>query len=123
MKKFDVLSAKIYFEGSKKYKYRPILFIYSKGNVIFARKMTSKPPRNSYPGEYQLKDWKQAGLDKPTVVRMSKYVVVNKNEIKSVVGHLSDEDIENIKNLLNTPYKESYNPDDVIDEFLYNYIK
>lgn len=54
---------------------------------------------------------------------MSKYIRVHKNEIKSVVGHLSDEDIENIKNLLNTPYKESYNPDDVIDEFLYTYIK
>ena len=40
-----------------------------------------------------------------------------------VFGHLSDEDIENIKNLLNTPYKESYNPDDVVDEFLYTYIK
>lgn len=85
--------------------------------------MTSKPPRNNYPGEYQLKDWKQAGLDKLTVVRMSKYVIVNKNEINGVVGHLPDKDIENIKNLLNTPYKESYNPDDVMDEFLYNYIK
>ena len=43
------------------------------GQVLVAgAKVTSHAPRPDFPGEVQLKNWQQAGLTKPSVVRCSK---------------------------------------------------
>lgn len=118
MKPFDIVSAKIYFEDSKQFKYRPVLCIAIKGNDVVVRKMTGSPKRDNYPGEYPLKDWKQEGLNKATVVRMSKHVTIPTSYVKGIIGHLSKRDELEIRALINTPYKESYNIDDEIDEYL-----
>lgn len=121
MKPFDIVSAKIYFEDSKQFKYRPVLCIAVKGNDVVVRKMTGKTVRNNYPGEYPLKDWKQEGLNKSTVVRMSKHITIPKSHIKGVIGHLTKRDKIEVRKLINTPYKESYNIGDEIEDLYYNY--
>lgn len=122
MKKFDILLAKVNFEDSNKYKVRPVLCINKIQNGIIARKMTSKSTRNNYPGEYYIQDWREAGLYKPTVVRMSKYVTVPFNNIIKTIGHLTPKDIKEVKQLMYTPYKEAFNPDDELGEYFTNYL-
>lgn len=118
MKPFDIISAKIYFEDTNEFKYRPVLCLDVLDNIIIARKMTGTKKRDNYPGEYPLKDWKQEGLNKATVVRMSKHIRIKKSNVNKVIGHLSQRDEKEIRELLDTPYKESYNIDDEIDEYL-----
>ena len=43
---------------------------------LLAVKVTSHAPRPEFPGEVALLDWQQAGLEKPSVVRCSKHLVV-----------------------------------------------
>lgn len=123
MRKYKIFLAKVGYENSNDSKVRPILVLKKIGNTIIARSITTKEPRNNYPGEYRVKDIKTAGLPKPSVIRMSKHLFVNSSDVYRQLGELSIEDAKNVEKLENTPYKESYNPDDVIDEFLYNYIK
>ena len=118
MKPFDIISAKIYFEDTNEFKYRPVLCLDVLDNIVIARKMTGSKKRNNYPGEYPLKDWKQEGLNKATVVRMSKHMTIPWSYIKSIIGHLTKRDEIEVRKLINTPYKESYNIDDEIDEYL-----
>ena len=44
--------------------------------VVLAVKVTGHGPRLGYPGEVRIEDWKAAGLDKPSVARCSKSLVV-----------------------------------------------
>ena len=41
MKPFDIISAKVYFEDTRCYKFRPVLCLDIYNNNVIARKMTS----------------------------------------------------------------------------------
>jgi mRNA interferase MazF len=43
---------------------------------LLAVKVTSHAARAEFPGEVVLQDWQQAGLEKPSVARCSKHMVV-----------------------------------------------
>lgn len=118
MKIFDILLAKVDFEDNGRYKIRPVLCIRKNKDNVIARKITSKEPGPNYPGEYPLKDWKQEGLNKASVIRMSKHTTIPCTDIKRVIGHLTERDAKEVMSLINTPYKESYNIDDEIDEYV-----
>lgn len=85
VKPFDILSAKVYFEDCNKYKFRPVLCLDVQDNRVIARKMTMEEARDNYPGEYPLKDWEQEGLNKKTVVRMSKHLTIPKSYVRKVI--------------------------------------
>lgn len=121
MRAFDILLAKVDFDNEDDYKVRPVLCLDKEGDTIIARKMTSNNPRPNYPGEYLLKDWKQENLHKASTVRMSKHVKLPNDYVLKVIGHLSQRDEKEIRKLLDTPYKESYNIDDEIEDLYYNY--
>ena len=123
MSKYKVVLADVKFANDNGHKVRPVLVIKDKGNSIEGRVITSKEPRKDYPGEYPIQDINSAGLNIKSTIRMSKHVTISKKKIYKELGELDTEDAKNVEKLENTPYKESYNPDDVIDEFLYNYIK
>lgn len=118
MKTFDIFLARVYFEDIEGHKIRPVLCISDNDETIEGRKITSKPKRDTYPGECDIEDWKKAGLREPSVVRMSKYVTIPKRDIKKLIGHLTLKDIQKISEYMDTPYKESYNIDDEIDNYL-----
>ena len=44
--------------------------------LLLAVKVTSHAPRPDCPGEVVLEDWQEAGLEKPSVARCSKHMVV-----------------------------------------------
>lgn len=49
---------------------------------------------------YQILDWKGAGLRKPTVIKLNRQSHIDDDDIIVYLGHLSDEDIANIEELL-----------------------
>ena len=62
--------------------------------VVLAVKVTGHGPRPEFPGEVRLEDWRQAGLDKPSVARCSKTLIVPMQAFEGKVryGTLSDGD-------------------------------
>lgn len=74
---YDVWRLAFYFEDKPDVaKERPVVVLdYNSetGQVLIAgAKVTTHAPRPDFPGEVQLKNWMQAGLQKPSVVRCSK---------------------------------------------------
>lgn len=118
---YTLYIAKVKFEENNKYKKRPVLVLRYSGDTAICRKVTSQPKRPNYPGEVELLDWKKEGLHKLSVVRMSKHLNLDKSDLLHKIGDLTDNDQERVENEINTPYKESYNIDDEIEDLYYNY--
>ena len=86
-------------------KKRPVLVIPGNDSpLIMVLKMTSHSPRGNFKGEYQLIDYKSAGLKKPTVVRCSKIMSMDEKSFNDKIGILQPRDIMNITNILRDMY-------------------
>ena len=94
---WDVCLANVMFEDVPESKVRPVLVLNGGAVVIECIKMTSKPPRT---GEYEVKMWKEAGLHKPTTVRLSKRLCLDANRVLKRIGHLDPVDIIKIEQLI-----------------------
>lgn len=92
---FDIVVVRFAFEDKPEVsKPRPAVVVGlcdGKAQLTFA-KVTSHAPRLECPGEVQLLDWEDEGLAKPSTVRCSKLVALAENQIRTVVGHLTDRD-------------------------------
>lgn len=76
-KPYEVWRLRFFFEDKPDVaKERPVVVLdrnEETGQVLVAgAKVTSHAPRPEFPGEVSLKNWQQAGLVKPSVVRCSK---------------------------------------------------
>ena len=62
--------------------------------LVLVVKVTSHAPRPNYPGEVPLEDWKDAGLDKPSVARCSKTLLIPRSYLAGShrYGRLSSRD-------------------------------
>lgn len=97
--KWDIYIANVRFDDAPKSKIRPVVILgESDGFVIEGLKMTSKLPRAIT--DYSLKKWKEAGLHKQTVVRISKKLALNHTEIIKRIGRLDPVDIYDIELLI-----------------------
>ena len=54
--------------------------------------MTKTKPRTNFQGEYRIKYWREAGLECPTTVRLSKVLKVPTSYFRRKVGTLHKED-------------------------------
>jgi hypothetical protein len=54
--------------------------------------------------DYVIKDYKAAGLTKPSIIRFDKTILVGKSQLTDYIGHLSEEDIKAIQKI--TPIRE-----------------
>ena len=94
MKKWEIYLADVPFEDISESKLRPVLVIGDSVFQINCLKMTSQPPRL---GEYVLKMWKEAGLLKPTTVRISKKLMLSPDAFRKYIGSLQSIDIYEIQ--------------------------
>lgn len=94
MKKWDICIANVPFEDLPQSKPRPVVVLEDKTVTVYCLKMTGQPPR---PGEYPIKRWKEAGLDKPTTVRISKRLSLPAKNILKRIGSLHPVDIIEIQ--------------------------
>ena len=101
----DIIEAFVYYEDNPLIgKIRPVLVISPEEIFVLSLKMTSHPPRYSYPGEYSVIKWKEAGLSKPTTVRASKILKIRYEDIIRIRGRLDESDMFQIRVILNNLY-------------------
>ena len=101
----DIIEAFVYYEDNPLVgKRRPVLVISSDEIFVLSLKMTSHPPRNTYPGEYPLIKWQKAGLSKPTTVRASKILKIRYEDIIRVRGRIDEGDMFQIRQILQNLY-------------------
>ena len=106
IEKWEVWNVQFAYEDKpEEAKIRPVLVIDARKNIVIALKITSHNPRKEYGGEDQIEKWKEAGLDKPSVVRCSKRAVFEESDFISKRGKLQSGDIISIQALLNYYYQ------------------
>ena len=106
MEIFDIILVEFVFrEDENSYKYRPAMLV-NDFDVFQLAQITSHSKRVST--DYEIKNWKEAGLDKPSTILFNKKKLINKKESildisKSgngvYIGHLTVEDINKLKEL------------------------
>ncbi|MCL2753324.1 MAG: type II toxin-antitoxin system PemK/MazF family toxin [Defluviitaleaceae bacterium] len=99
----DIILVRYPFDEDKKqFKIRPSLIIerYQDTLEILILKMTTSPPRNGF--DYAIKKWNTFGLDKPSTVRISRKLVIEKASILKLLGTISNEDLSNVMKIYNS---------------------
>ena len=86
MERYDIWQAKVKFEESDEAKERPVL-IWNNQVFLVAYKMTGTD-RGEDPDEYRIRYWKEAGLTKPTSVRLRKVLRLEKGDLLYKIGEL-----------------------------------
>lgn len=76
----------------------PVLVINGKEAISLGYRMTSTIRNGEL--EYLIKDWVEAGLDRPTIIRIGKRVPIYNKNILSYIGKLSKRDIDAIKEIM-----------------------
>ncbi len=97
MTKWDVYIAEVPFEDLAEMKVRPVVILEDSVALVDCLKLTSQTPRY---GEYVLQKWSEAGLLKPTTVRISKRLALKPDLFRKRIGSLHPIDILEIQKLL-----------------------
>jgi mRNA interferase MazF len=107
-KKWEIVLVPFPFTDLSSAKRRPALIVspdnYNVGKDVVIAYITSQinlPPRL---GDYDLQKWKEAGLPKPSKVRM-KFATLDKSIIVKKLGKLEKEDSEEIGKILLSFFK------------------
>lgn len=106
MKKFMKTSkakrGEVWFAYDEQGKLRPYIVISNDPMVLeiapeddfLMAKVTSKPVRNRF--DIPIQDWKEAGLNKPSIVRCYKLRTIHKDLLDFCVGSLTEHDLERV---------------------------
>lgn len=97
LRQWEIYLADVPFEDLPQSKLRPVIILEDGTVLVDCLKMTSQPPR---PGEYLLQRWAEAGLRKPTTVRLSKRLALPPAAFRKRLGELDLVDIFEISKRL-----------------------
>jgi len=104
--RWDIWYARVKFEDSDMAKNRPVLVIDGDVGFVLSLKITTHGPRKGYPGEYQIVQWKEAGLIAPSVIRISKLLHLPDDSMIKKIGVLQEQDRLRIFMLYELIYKK-----------------
>ena len=94
--RWDIWIAKVEFEEGTGSKIRPVLIIDGTRCYVLSLKITSHVPRSQFLGEYQIIEWKEAGLMKPSTIRISKQLNLPTDSFVKRIGRLTELDRLNV---------------------------
>ena len=94
--RWDIWIARVEFEEGSGSKIRPVLIIDGTRCYVLSLKITSHDPRTQFPGEYQIIEWKEAGLMKPSTIRISKKLNLPADSFLKKIGRLTELDRFNV---------------------------
>ena len=86
MNRYEIWQAKVKFEDSDEVKERPVM-IWNDYIFLVAYKMTGTD-RGDDQDEYRVLYWKEAGLSKPTSIRIRKVLRLTKDDLLYKIGEL-----------------------------------
>lgn len=99
--KWEIWLAQVKFEDNPSVvKQRPVLILSADRYFFLSAKMTSHPPRASFPGEYAIVRWSDAGLDGESTVRLSQQFDLVSTDLTHKIGKLHPFDIAAIQKIL-----------------------
>lgn len=84
-------------------KARPVLVLMDLDHDCLVCRITSVPHRGLL--DVAVGDWREAGLDKPSTIRLSRLVTVEKTILKLRIGKLSANDARRVRNLWNEKFR------------------
>ena len=82
-------------ENKNELLHRPVLVIKDTDNkenqeiFVLSYKITSHEPRNDFPGELRIEDYKEAGLPLKSILRLSKKLLLSSSLFDEKIGKLS----------------------------------
>ena len=86
MNRYEIWMAKVKFEDTEGVKERPVM-IWNDQYYLIAYKMTGTD-RGDNQDEYRVKYWREAGLSKPTSIRIRKVLRLEKSDLIRKLGEL-----------------------------------
>lgn len=102
IQRWDIWHARFTFSEGSGYKYRPVIVveISSLGNIVMM--VTSATNKLKLPHDYLIQEWKEAGLEKPSIARVDRIIEIPINYLGSAgyIGHLKSEDIQALNSIL-----------------------
>ena len=98
--KWEVWLVNMPFDEGVGSKTRPALVIDPQKNHIIVGKMTTHSPRSNFPYEYQMIDWKGAGLHCQTTLRLSHLPKISPSAFIKRLGVIQPVDQANVRALL-----------------------
>ncbi len=104
--RWDIWIAKVGFEAQDGFKIRPVLIIDGTCCCVLSLKITSHTPREGYDGEYQIIEWKEAGLMKPSTIRITKRLSLPTDSFVKRIGRLMPIDCENVSKIYSELFPE-----------------
>ena len=108
--KWEIWLVNMPFEETIGSKPRPVLVLITKeDDNIVVGKMTTHPPRSEFPYEYQVIDWRGAGLPCQTTLRLSKLTRISSTCFIEKMGVIQPIDQVNIYSLLMQIIKDQKN--------------
>lgn len=91
MKRYEIWKARVRFEDEPVIKERPVLIWNNTAYLVIAYKMTGTD-RGDNKEEFTVDYWKEAGLSKPTSIRISKLLKLNESDLIYKMGELDFRD-------------------------------
>ena len=88
MERYEIWRAKIRFEDSEEIKEHPVL-IWNNQAFLIAYKMTGTD-RGDTQDEYRVRQWREAGLSKPTSIRLRKVLRLTEDDLLYKMGELDE---------------------------------
>ena len=88
MERYEIWQARVRFEESAEVKERPVL-IWNDQVFLIAYKMTGTD-RGDGQNEYRVRYWKEAGLSKPTSIRLRKVLRLTEEDLLYQIGKLDE---------------------------------
>ena len=94
---FDLVLAEVSFEDCDETKIRPVLIIDGSTYLVKCLSVTSNTSR---PEDYVIKEWKEAGLKKPSSIRVHKSIELDPSFLSHKIGRLQPIDILEVQKML-----------------------
>jgi mRNA interferase MazF len=91
------------FTSGQGAKPRPVLVLMDLGSDCLVCRITSVPHRGFL--DLSVSNWQQVGLEKPSTIRLSRLVTVEKTLITLRIGRLVKEDLDRVKTLWNEKFR------------------
>jgi len=99
----DVYVCVFPFTSGQGAKARPVLVLMDLGPDCLVCRITSVPHRGFL--DLPVTRWQDAGLEKPSTIRLSRLVTVEKSILTVRIGSLASEDLDRVRTLWNEQFR------------------
>jgi mRNA-degrading endonuclease toxin of MazEF toxin-antitoxin module len=99
----DVYVCVFPFTSGQGAKARPVLVLLDLGPDCLVCRITSVPHRSFL--DLAVTNWQDAGLEKPSTIRLSRLVTVEKPLLRLRIGRLAREDLDRVRKLWNEKFR------------------